>query len=94
MGGRVGGISHINYKETRGIKVSGGSKVTSGTVLTREGGKWKPGINVIGRMHLTAGCDGEVYFTHKAGKYKKSVTFVNVRSVEDKPKKKTSKKAA
>jgi ribosomal protein L27 len=94
MGGRVGGISHINYKETRGIKVSGGMKVTAGTVLTREGGKWKPGINVIGRMHLTAACDGEVYFTHKAGKYKKAVTFVNVRPVEEKAKKKISKKTA
>ncbi|MFA6379429.1 MAG: 50S ribosomal protein L27 [Candidatus Omnitrophota bacterium] len=94
MGGRVGGISHINYKETRGVKVSGGMKVTAGTVLTREGGKWKPGINVIGRMHLTAGCDGEVYFTHKAGKYKKSITLINVRSAVEKAKKKTNKKVA
>jgi ribosomal protein L27 len=95
MGGRVGGISHINYKETRGVKVSGGMKVTSGTVLTREGGKWKPGINVVGRMHLTAGCDGEVYFTHKTGKYKKAVTFINVRCLVENAKKKTiSKKAA
>ena len=95
MGGRVGGISHINYKETRGVKVSGGMKVTAGTVLTREGGKWKPGINVIGRMHLTAGCDGEVYFTHKAGKYKKAITLINVRSVEEKAKKRTiAKKVA
>jgi len=94
MGGRVGGKSHINYKETRGIKVSGGTKVTAGTVLTREGGKWKPGINTIGRMHLTAACDGEVYFTHKAGKYKKAVTLINVRSAAEKTKKKTTTKKA
>jgi len=93
MGGRVGGLSHINYKETRGIKVSGGTHVKAGTVLTREGGKWKPGANVIGRMNLTAGCDGEVYFTHKTGKYKKAITLINVRSVAEKAKKKTSKKA-
>ena len=94
MGGRVGGLSHINYKETRGIKASGGSQVKAGTVLTREGGKWKPGINVIGRMHLTAACDGEVYFTHKAGKYKKAITLINVRPAGEKTKKKTVKKAA
>ncbi len=93
MGGRVGGLSHINYKETRGIKASGGSRVKAGTVLTREGGKWKPGINVIGRMHLTAACDGEVYFTHKAGKYRKAITLINVRAVAEKEKKKTVKKA-
>jgi len=95
MGGRVGGLSHINYKETRGVKVSGGMKVTSGTVLTRQGDKWKPGLNVIGRMHLTAGCDGEVYFSRKAGKYRKAITLINVRPEGEKAaKKKTSKKAA
>lgn len=92
MGGRVGGLSHINYKETRGIKVSGGSKVKAGTMLTREGNKWKPGLNVIGLMHLTAACDGEVYFTHKAGKYRKAITVVNIRPVAEKAKKRTEKK--
>ena len=92
MGGRVGGLSHINYKETRGIKVSGGAKVKEGTMLTREGNKWKPGLNIIGRMHLTAGCDGEVYFTHKAGKYKKSITLINVRPAVEKAKKRTATK--
>ena len=94
MGGRVGGISHINYKETRGVKVSGGMKVTSGTVLTREGGKWKPGRHVIGRMHLTAACDGEVYFTHKAGKYRKAITQINIRPLAEKAKQKVTKKTS
>ncbi len=95
MGGRVGGLSHINYKETRGLKVSGGTKVRSGTVLTRQGDKWKPGINVGGRMHLTASCDGEVYFTQKKGNYKKRVTFVNIKpltvEVKKRPAQKTTK---
>ena len=78
---KVGGTTKKYYKETRGIKVSGGQKVTSGTVLTRQGNKWKPGINVIGRTHLTAGCDGEVYFTKKMGNYKRAVTFINIKAV-------------
>jgi len=80
---RVGGLTKRFYKETRGVKVSGGQKVKSGTVLTREGHKWQPGINVAGRMHLTATCDGEVYFTKKKNNYKKLVTLVNVRSNEN-----------
>jgi len=84
---RKGGLSSIFYRETRGIKVTGGQFVKSGTVLTRQGDRWKPGLNVIGRMHLTASCDGEVYFTTKRGTYKKAVTFVNVRPQEDTAKK-------
>ena len=82
MGGRVGGISSKFYRETRGIKVSGGQKVKAGTVLTREGHQWRPGLNVIGQMHLTAACDGEVYFTRKKNHYNRVVTFVNVKSVK------------
>ena len=92
MCAKVGGLSKINYKETRGIKVAGGSKVKAGTVLTRQGDKWKPGINVAGRMHLTASCEGEIYFTKKRGTYKKTVTFVNVRPMEEVVKKKIVKK--
>ena len=76
---KVGGTTKKYYKETRGIKVSGGQTVTSGTVLTREGHRWKPGMNVIGRTHLTAACDGQVYFTRKQGNYKRAVTFVNIK---------------
>ena len=57
---KVGHTTKKFYKETRGMKVSGGQTVKAGTVLTREGHRWKPGQNVIGLMHLTAGCDVEV----------------------------------
>ena len=81
MGGRVGGLSHIMYAETCGVKVSGGQRVKAGTVLTRQGDKWKPGINVIGRMHLTAAVAGEVYFTKKRIKKTRKIdTFLNVRA--------------
>ena len=81
---RKGGLTHKFYRETAGIKVSGGQFVTTGTMITRQGDRWKPGINVLGRMHLTAACDGEVYFTKKRGNYRKSVTFVHVRPVAKK----------
>lgn len=79
MGGRVGGLSHKIYSETRGIKVSNGQPVKSGTVLTRQGDRWKPGLNVLGMMKLTAACEGNIYFTKKRGKSRKVATYVNVR---------------
>ena len=83
MGGRVGGLSHKFYRETAGIKVSGGQKVKEGAVLTREGDQWKPGINVVGRMHLTAACAGEIYFTKKRNRKNGKIdTIVNVRKPE------------
>ena len=81
---RVGGLTKKYYKETRGVKVSGGQTVKGGTMLTRKGDRWKPGVNVIGRMHLTAVCDGEIYFTRKKGSYKKEVTYINVKAAEKK----------
>ena len=81
MGGRVGGKSHKFYRETCGIKVSGGQVIKTGTVLTRQGDRWKPGLNVVGMMKLTAACAGEVYFTKKRVKSGKIATFVNVRPV-------------
>ena len=61
------------------MKVTGGQLVKSGTVLTREGHRWQPGINVLGRMHLTAACDGEVYFTKKRGHYKRAITLIHIK---------------
>ena len=84
MGGRVGGLTSKYYKETRGIKVGGGQTVRSGTVLTRQGHKWQPGLNVVGRTHLTAGCDGEVYFTKKKSSYNRVITLINIRPVPKK----------
>ncbi len=90
---RKGGISSKFYRETPGLKVSGGETVKSGTMLTRQGDRWKPGINVIGRMNLTAVCAGEVYFTRKRGSYGKPITVINVRPVEQKPAKAPKAKA-
>ncbi|HPB68257.1 MAG TPA: 50S ribosomal protein L27 [Candidatus Omnitrophota bacterium] len=75
---KKGGLTSKFYRETRGVKVTGGEFVRAGTILTREGSKWKPGLNVTGQMHLNAACDGTVYFSRKRNKYKKSVTYVNV----------------
>ena len=76
---KIGGTTSRFYRETRGMKVSGGQRVTSGTMLTRQGDKWHPGLNVNGQTHLTAACDGEVYFTHKKNKYRKLTTYINIR---------------
>lgn len=77
---KVGGKTTKFYTETRGLKVSGGQTVKAGSMLTRQGNRWKPGVNVIGNMHLTARCDGEIYFTRKKNRYNKVVTCINVRS--------------
>jgi ribosomal protein L27 len=76
---RKGGLTKKYYKETRGIKVSGGQAVKCGTMLTRNGDRWKPGLNVKGRIHLSAACDGEVYFTKKRGNYHRAVTYIHIR---------------
>lgn len=89
---RRGGLSHKIYKETRGIKVAGGQIVKSGTVITREGDRWQPGINVLGRTLLTAACDGQVYFTKKRGNYKRAVTVVHVKPLVKKEKTKEKAK--
>ncbi len=77
---KVGGKTSRYYAETRGLKVSGGQTVKAGSILTRQGHRWKSGVNVIGEMHLSARCDGEIYFTRKRNQYKKIVTYINVRS--------------
>ena len=79
MGGRVGGISSKYYCETAGIKVSGGQKVKSGTILTRQGNQWKRGLHVIGRSSLTAACNGEVYFTRRKNGSNKVITLINIK---------------
>lgn len=81
---KIGGTTSRFYRETRGMKVSGGQRVTSGTILTRQGHKWQPGLNVNGQTHLTAACDGEVYFTKKKNKYRKLTTYINIRPASSK----------
>lgn len=76
---QVGGLTHKFYRETKGLKASGGQTVKAGTVLTREGHRWKPGENVVGSMHLVAKCDGEVYFTRKKNRSNKLMTIINIR---------------
>ena len=44
---RKGGLSAKFYRETAGIKVSGGQTVKAGAMLTRQGDRWKPGLNVL-----------------------------------------------
>ena len=72
------------------MKVSGGQFVKAGTTLTREGHRWKPGHNVVGLNHLSAICDGEVYFTRKKGNYKRAVTVIHIKPVAAKKKTQTN----
>ncbi|MEW6008529.1 MAG: 50S ribosomal protein L27 [Candidatus Omnitrophota bacterium] len=83
---RRGGLSHIHYREKRGLKVSAGEHVKAGSILTRQADKWKPGINVRGQGTLYALIDGEVYFTHRKSRYKtkKSETVINIKKEESK----------
>lgn len=77
----VGGITHKHYPETKGLKIAGGELVKKGAILTREGNKWKQGLNVGGKSTLYALCNGAVYFTKKRGTYrtKKMVTVINIK---------------
>lgn len=81
-----GGLSHINYKETRGLKANAGQSVTKGSILTRQGNKWKAGINVCGQGTLYAKIDGTVYFTKKRGNYRKDrlSTLINIEPIKAK----------
>jgi ribosomal protein L27 len=74
-----GGISSKFYRETRGLKVSDGEEVNTGKILTRQGDKWKPGLNVGGRTNLFALCGGKIYFTKKKGTHNKIITIVNIK---------------
>lgn len=75
-----GKTTHKYYKETKGMKVSGGEIVKNGTILTREANKWKAGKNVGGMGTLYALCSGKVYFTRRRGTYRtnKVATLVNI----------------
>lgn len=83
---RRGGLSHIHYRETRGLKVTAGQLVKTGNILTRQADKWKAGINVKGQGTLYASVDGKVYFTHRKSRYqtKKAETVINIKKEETK----------
>lgn len=89
---KVGRTTHKFYKETRGLKISGGEFVKAGTILSREGNKWKAGINVGGISTVYAITSGKVFFTRRKGNYRtnKTITVVNIKKEE--AKKKTVKK--
>ncbi|MEW5759057.1 MAG: 50S ribosomal protein L27 [Candidatus Omnitrophota bacterium] len=80
---KVGKTTHKYYKETAGLKVSGGQIVKAGTILTRESDKWKPGKNVKGQGTLYALHAGKIYFTKRRGTYRtnKAYTIINVEPV-------------
>ena len=75
-----GGLAHKFYCETRGLKITAGQKVKSGTILTRQGDKWKAGLNVGGRTTLFALKDGEIYFSKIMGKRNKEITKINIKA--------------
>ncbi|MBL7131367.1 MAG: 50S ribosomal protein L27 [Candidatus Omnitrophica bacterium] len=80
---RRGGLSHINYKETKGIKATEGQLVKKGATLTRQGDKWKAGINTSGKSTVYALCDGAVYFKKRKGAYhkRKLFTTINIKEI-------------
>ena len=84
-----GGLTHRFYRETRGLKISDGQFVKAGTILTRQGDRWKPGINVGGKSTLYALCSGNIYFKKKKGRYhtKKLTTFIHIKEGKEKTKK-------
>ena len=81
----VGKTKHSkHYPDTKGLKVAGGQFIKTGTILTREGNKWKPGVNVGGRSTLYALVNGEVYFRYRKAKAAKRQTIINVKEVKTK----------
>lgn len=75
-----GGLSHKFYRETRGLKIAAGQRVRTGYILTRQGDKWKAGLNVSGRTTLFALKDGAIYFTKTKGKRNKEITAINIKA--------------
>jgi len=82
----VGKTQHSkHYPDTKGLKVAGNQFVKAGTILTRQGNKWKAGINVgNGKGTLYALVDGKVYFRYRRGKYNKRQTFINIEEIRKK----------
>jgi len=77
-GGASGHIKSKHYLDTKGIKVAEGEFVKTGTILTRQGNKWKAGINVGDSGTLFALCNGKVYFTRRKGSFNKKRTYINI----------------
>ena len=86
-GGPSGHLKSKHYVDTRGLKVAGGEFVKAGTILTRQGNKWKAGNNVGDSGTLFALCDGKIYFTKRKSGMNRVKTHINilpVKSTKDK----------
>lgn len=81
-GGPSGHLRSKHYIDKKGIKVGAGQKVRTGTILTREGNKWKAGKNVGDSGTLYARCEGVIYFTKKKGRLNKRQTLINIMPIE------------
>lgn len=86
-GGPSGHLKSKHYLDTKGLKVSAGQLVKSGTILTRQGNRWKAGNNVGDSGTLFALRTGRVYFTRRKGSYNKTRTYINIEPVESRQKK-------
>lgn len=84
----VGGFSRP--KKDKALKVSSGQRVLAGEILVRGIPTYKTGANVKGLGTLFALCPGTVYFSRKKTRGGKMRTFVNVKPLEQRPKKKAS----
>jgi ribosomal protein L27 len=72
----TGGFS--TPKKDKAVKVSSGSVVKTGQILSRGLSTYKAGINVEGIATLQALCPGKVYFTRKKTSHGKVRTFINI----------------
>lgn len=65
-------------KKDKGVKVTGGQSVKTGTILARGLSSYKAGTNVAGRATLYALCDGGVHFSRKKTSHGKVRTYINI----------------
>ncbi|MDD5044935.1 MAG: 50S ribosomal protein L27 [Candidatus Omnitrophica bacterium] len=77
-GGASGHRKSKHYSDVKGIKVGAGKLVPTGTLLTREGDRWRPGKNVGGKDNLFALCEGKVTFTRTKNKRGKLSSYINI----------------
>jgi len=77
-GGASGHRKSKHYPDVMGIKVGAGKIVNTGTLLTRQGDKWRPGKNVGGTDNLFALCKGKVTFTKTKNNRGKLSSYINI----------------
>ena len=79
----TGGFS--TPKKDKAVKVSSGSMVKTGAILSRGISTYKAGINVKGIATLHALCPGKIYFTKQKTSHGKVRTYINIEPSENKP---------